>query len=83
LLLLPIGSICHHVTPEGPVPQDVGQEDDQLPKRADVGDTPGGDVLDSTDQAARRSRVGIEVEDECAIGREIERAAATDGVPPP
>jgi hypothetical protein len=83
LLLPPIGSICHHVTPRGPVPQDVGQEDDQLPKRGNVGDAPGGDVLDTTDQAARRSRVGIEVEDERAIGREIERAAGTDGLPPP
>jgi hypothetical protein len=40
-------------------------------------------VLNSTDPASRRSRLGIEVQDECSIGWEIDRVAATDGVPPP
>jgi hypothetical protein len=40
-------------------------------------------VLNATDQASRRSRVGIEVQDECPLGWEIERVAAADGIPPP
>jgi hypothetical protein len=43
------------------VSQHVGEEDDQFSKRGDVGDAAGGDVLNSTDQAPRRSRMGIEV----------------------
>ena len=70
-------------TPIGPVPQDVSEEDDQFSKRGDVGDAAGRDVLNSTDQVPRQSGAGIEVQDECAIGREIEHAAVAEAAPPP